>query len=596
MNLDDLTLFRGWINCLDWDELDGQLGDDGDGAKKRVKRLRTRLVAKARFYGKPEWVALWQGERAASEAWRQRSLKALSALNGLPEPVPELGQGVGQWFPEATCAALPRQVKTLADVVDLLESVFADEVKLPEKFKPELKALIRFFDGHASALGYSLNRKPVATALPVPLKAVAPLERATIPLALNGEHGSNRSPEPPRIDAAHDLAAIHSWLSLKDGNAKTYNAYKKELERLLLWALLERGKALSSLNTDDCKAYVHFLKTLTVADHQWVTLAPAIKGQGSWKPFTYRIPKNRDGSADANPGPERPALVLSPRSVNYAKTVISSCMDWLVKQDYLKHNNFDGVASIKFAQAKSQANNRAFTLKQMQLVFAYAEAQVVPDSPAFLHGRRTLYILRLAFSTGLRIHELAAASFGDIECLEDDSGEHYFLRVVGKNSKERKTSLPNAFIEELKDYLKLRGLPSFRLPTPAGAADPQPARPGRAQAPVPGRHPQGPGGVLRPDVYRPGKRRQRRPPPGRQAAPGFRPLAQAQLRQLSGQRQAGAAGLYPGRARPCQHQHHLAVPQHRRQAAAKGGQRRVCGGVAGLFGWFFTEIPGNVGL
>ena len=460
MNLDDLTLFRGWINCLDWDELDGQLGDDGDGAKKRVKRLRTRLVAKARFYGKPEWVALWQGERAASEAWRQRSLKALSALNGLPEPVPELGQGVGQWFPEATCAALPRQVKTLADVVDLLESVFADEVKLPEKLRPELKALIRFFDGHASALGYSLNRKPVATALPVPLKAVAPLERATIPLALNGEHGSNRSPEPPRIDAAHDLAAIHSWLSLKDGNAKTYNAYKKELERLLLWALLERGKALSSLNTDDCKAYVHFLKTLTVADHQWVTLAPAIKGQGSWKPFTYRIPKNRDGSADANPGPERPALVLSPRSVNYAKTVISSCMDWLVKQDYLKHNNFDGVASIKFAQAKSQANNRAFTLKQMQLVFAYAEAQVVPDSPAFLHGRRTLYVLRLAFSTGLRIHELAAASFGDIECLEDDSGEHYFLRVVGKNSKERKTSLPNAFIEELKDYLKLRGLPS----------------------------------------------------------------------------------------------------------------------------------------
>jgi integrase len=68
--------------------------------------------------------------------------------------------------------------------------------------------------------------------------------------------------------------------------------------------------------------------------------------------------------------------------------------------------------------------------------------------------------LKLAFSTGLRIHELAAASFGDIECLEDDAGEHYFLRVVGKNSKERKTSLPQVFVEELKGYLKLRGLPS----------------------------------------------------------------------------------------------------------------------------------------
>jgi integrase len=85
---------------------------------------------------------------------------------------------------------------------------------------------------------------------------------------------------------------------------------------------------------------------------------------------------------------------------------------------------------------------------------------VVPDALDYPATRRTLYLLKLAFSTGLRIHELAAASFGDIECLEDDQGEHYFLRVVGKNSKERKTSLPQLFIGELKAYLKVRGLPS----------------------------------------------------------------------------------------------------------------------------------------
>jgi integrase len=68
--------------------------------------------------------------------------------------------------------------------------------------------------------------------------------------------------------------------------------------------------------------------------------------------------------------------------------------------------------------------------------------------------------LKFAFSTGLRIHELAAASFGDIECLEDETGEHYFLRVVGKHSKIRKTSLPLVFNEELQDYLRVRGLPA----------------------------------------------------------------------------------------------------------------------------------------
>ena len=460
MNLEDLSLLRGWINYLDWAVLDAQLPDDSEPARQRVRRLRRLLAAKARFYGKPEQAGLWLGERGTTERWRGHCLKALAMLNSLPEPVPAPGQGIGQWFPEPVYAALPHTVKTLAEVADWLESVFAGDVGLPDPLKPELDNLTRFFDDHALALGCSINRKPVSAALPVPLLAVAPLERVLIPSALNGEHGSNRFPGPGRINATHDLDAIHSWLSLKDGNASTYNAYKKELERLLLWAVLERGKAVSSLNTDDCKAYIHFLKTLTSADHQWVTLAPAVKGQGRWKPFTYRLPKTPAGPADANPGPVQPALVLSPRSVNYARTVICSCLDWLVRQQYLKHNNFDGIASIKFAQARLQSTNRAFTLKQMQAVFAYAEARVLPEAPDFPATRRTLYILRFAFNTGLRIHELAAASFGDIEGLDGDAGEHYFLKVVGKNSQERKTSLPSVFIEELQAYLRLRGLPS----------------------------------------------------------------------------------------------------------------------------------------
>ena len=301
MNLEDLSLLRGWINHLDWAVLDAQLPDDSEPAQQRVKRLRRLLAIKARFYGKPDQVALWLGERGTTEQWRGHCLKALATLNSLPEPVPALGQGIGQWFPESVCGALPPTVKTLAELAGWLASVLAGDVDLPDPLKPELNNLTRFFDDHALALGYSLNRKPVPAALPGPLQAVAPLERVLIPSALNGEHGSNRFPGPSRINATHDLDAIHSWLSLKDGNAKTYQAYKKELERLLLWAVLERGKALSSLNTDDCKAYIHFLKTLTRDDSQWVTLAPAVKGQNRWKPFTYRPPKTLGRTSGRKP-------------------------------------------------------------------------------------------------------------------------------------------------------------------------------------------------------------------------------------------------------------------------------------------------------
>jgi site-specific recombinase XerD len=458
MNLDDLVLLRGWINHIDWTELDSQLPEAGASARKKIKDLRRQLAVKARFHGKPGEAGFWLGERGPTETWQRRALTALNALNSLADPVPDLGQTVVQWFPEPVCDALPPMVKTLADVVDLLEAFFAGDTQCPEALKPALKTLTGFFDEHALQLGYQLNKNPQSTALPVPLHAVAPLERVLIPSELNGEHGSNRSPESSRIQATHDLEAINSWLSLKDDNAKTYQAYKKELERLLLWAVLARGKAISSLNTDDCRAYIKFLKTLTTADHVWVTLQPANKNYGKWKPFYYRARKPGPGQS-LEPA-ELPQRVLSPKSINYAKTVITSCMEWLVKQNYLKHNNFQDIPTIKFAQTKLQTNNRAFTLKQMQLIFAYAQAQIDPASPEFMANRRILFILKFAFSTGLRIHELAAASFGDIECLEDETGEHYFLRVVGKHSKVRKTSLPLVFNEELQDYLRLRGLPA----------------------------------------------------------------------------------------------------------------------------------------
>jgi integrase len=458
MNLDDLTLLRGWINQVTWPELDAQLQDGGQSSRKRIKELRRDLAIKSRFYGKSALAALWLGERGTTEAWQHRALRALTTLNGLADPLPALDHAVERWFADTLCAVLPRTIKTLADLIDLLEAAFAGDNELPDKLKTELKKLVVFFDEHAVHLGYQLNRKPKSTALPVPLSKVAPLERVLIPIELNGECGSNRSSEPCRIHATHDLDAIKSWLSLKDDNAKTVIAYKKELERLLLWAVLERGKAFSSLNTDDCKAYIRFLKSLTTADSTWVTFTPANKSYGKWKPFYYRAKKSVPGQSPETM--ESPQLVLSPKSVNYAKTVIASCMEWLVKQNYLKHNNFQDIPSIKFAQTKLQANNRAFTLKQVQLIFAYAEGQCNPNAPDFLIYRRILFMLKFAFNTGLRIHELAAASFGDIECLEDETGEHYFLKVVGKHSKLRKTSLPSVFIEELQNYLRLRGLPS----------------------------------------------------------------------------------------------------------------------------------------
>ncbi len=103
------------------------------------------------------------------------------------------------------------------------------------------------------------------------------------------------------LDANNDYDAIGAWLALYE-STETERAYRKEAERLLLWAILERGKALSSLTTEDASAYRAFLRRPT-PHHRWV--APARpRTSPEWRPFTG---------------------ALSPRSIAYACPCSGAC-------------------------------------------------------------------------------------------------------------------------------------------------------------------------------------------------------------------------------------------------------------------------------
>lgn len=460
MNLTEQILVRGWIKRVPWDVLDEQLPDGSEPARQQVKRLRRALAVKARVYGSPAVAELWQGERLPSERWQRQLLVSLADLAARPDPVPQADHRVSQWLDTKLCESLPKTVTTLTEAVNWLAKVETGTA-VPERQHATVNALIRLCEPYAEVLGY--KPKPSAQKFPMARAGqMALLENIAIPEHMNGTKGSNRATVPSRISAGHDLEAIHSWLALKVRNKKTYEAYKKEIERLLLWAVLERGKALSSLNTDDCQAYIEFLTTLTPDRTEWVTNRPALKKHKQWRPFYYRPASTVSGSDEALP------TVLSPGSIRYAHTVISNCMDWLVKQQYLQHNNFEGLARNSGA-VPGLNTQRAFTAEQMQMILREAETQVRPEAPDFTYRRRTLFILRLAMSTGLRIHELAGARFGAIEWLDDAAGPQYFINVTGKGQRVRKTSLPETLVEEIKAYLRLRGQPTHFEFLPAEA-------------------------------------------------------------------------------------------------------------------------------
>ena len=72
--------------------------------------------------------------------------------------------------------------------------------------------------------------------------------------------GLNRASSFSFIRAEHDLAAVHAYLHRYRDRPTTLRAYTRELERLVLWSVVVRGVALSSMTVEDCEAYKDFLK------------------------------------------------------------------------------------------------------------------------------------------------------------------------------------------------------------------------------------------------------------------------------------------------------------------------------------------------
>ena len=95
MNLDDRVLLRGWINHIEWAELDSQLLEAGASSRKRIKDLRRQLAMKARFYGKPEHVELWLGERGHTETWARLALMAILKRSVIWKKRPQQLSGAG---------------------------------------------------------------------------------------------------------------------------------------------------------------------------------------------------------------------------------------------------------------------------------------------------------------------------------------------------------------------------------------------------------------------------------------------------------------------------------------------------------------------
>ncbi|WP_305910565.1 site-specific integrase (plasmid) [Methylomarinum sp. Ch1-1] len=267
------------------------------------------------------------------------------------------------------------------------------------------------------------------------------LESIALPHALNGETGDNRSQMTPKIPVNHDLDAIYCWLSRvnKEQSPHTYRAYKREAERLLLWSLAKKGKALSSLNTVDLNEYREFLLD-PQPESFWIG-PKRPKSAIDWKPFT---------------GP------LSTRSVKHTDTIIRNLFGFLTDQHYLSHNPCSAQAKVKDGRKSGSIDvNRSLSHSEWEFIksFLTRKTEKYKNKEDQKKWCRTQLIVLFLYATGLRIHEIAKAKLGDIVKKERKNKVQFWLSVVGKGGIIREVPLPKTTYQLLgESYLLITGL------------------------------------------------------------------------------------------------------------------------------------------
>lgn len=336
---------------------------------------------------------------------------------------------VERWLPARAAGAMKAHgIKTLAELTVRIPRRRRWRTAVPGLGATGARQVEAFFAEHPQLTQQARALVPIGAQ-----DDVVPWERLRVPHEVDGSRGAFRAPRATcTLDANNDYQAVQAWLALHESTA-TQRAYRKEAERLILWAVVERGRALSSLTTEDAVAYLAFLRH-PAPRGRWIGPARP-RSSPEWRPF---------------------AGGLSARSVAYALSVVGAMFRWLIQQRYLLANPFAGIKVRGTSRSESLAVTRVFGEGEWALIQAVAEGLEWGHGWETPAAQRLRFVLDFAYATGLRIGELVAATLGQIEV--DAQGDHW-LHLLGKAGK---VALPPLARSALDRYLVQRRLPTTR--------------------------------------------------------------------------------------------------------------------------------------
>jgi site-specific recombinase XerD len=378
---------------------------------------------------------------------RRRQVDALARMEASLVQAPQRDHPVASWLEPAVAGRLQHTgIHTLADLLGFVEQRgHRWHASVPRVGPKAARRIVDWLALHADSLRHTLSKRVVTPrrrlssndpGLARPRQnGIVPIESLDVPAEIDGSNGTNRAPNLVfQCSLNTDLQAIDAWLATRQQSPHTARAYRREAERLLLWAVNEKNKALSSLDNTDCAQYIGTFLADPQPATRWVGSAKIERFHPDWRPFVGG---------------------LSDRSRETARAILHAMGQWLVDQNYWASNPFSGSPAVAIG-ARIDVSGRSLDHKQWQSV-----VQATSRARYSQRELRDYLALNLAYSTGLRRAELAYATTGRLTrtALRSTIDKGWQLAVPGKGRAARTIPVPQAVMELVFESLRVRGLP-----------------------------------------------------------------------------------------------------------------------------------------
>lgn len=259
------------------------------------------------------------------------------------------------------------------------------------------------------------------------------------------------------VDYEYGWKFIYSY----NGSNPTFNAYRREIERLLQWSWLIRKESILSLKRQDIESFIQFCKK---PPQPWVGTKNVSrftshegerKTNTQWRPFVVSNTKV-DRKHGANPNPKK--YTLSQPGIRALFSVLSSFYNFLIQEEVTESNPVVLIRQkSKFLQ-KRNTKTPVRRISNLQWEFVLETTEILADENP--KHERTLFIMNCLYGMYLRISELVAdeRSVPHMGDFRKDMDGNWWLHVVGKGNKSRIVTVSDEMLHALKRFRRSMGM------------------------------------------------------------------------------------------------------------------------------------------